>query len=151
MMTFPTAVQTCFRKYVTFAGRAGRAEYWWFVLFMIGAAIILYAVDRAIFGPRDPMSMWPQPLSGLFQLAMLLPAIAVGFRRLQDTGKPGWLILIPVGISVFANVVLAATPSIGLTAIMGLIQLIILVVMIWLLTRPSQPGDNAHGPNPHGQ
>ena len=84
-MTFVDAVKKCFTNYVGFTGRAPRSEYWWWVLFVVLASIIL--------------SMVSQELSGVFSLAVLLPGIAVAARRLHDMGKSGWwqlLIFIPL-------------------------------------------------------
>lgn len=97
-MSFQDAVRTCFAKYATFSGRAPRSEFWWFVLFTVLVNFALGVVDRAIFGiapDGQPVSI----LGALFSLAVLLPTIAVGVRRLHDLDRTGWwylLILIPV-------------------------------------------------------
>lgn len=74
------AVKTCFQKYVDFSGRAARPEFWWFFLFQIVVMVVIGIVSTT--------------LQGLAALAMLLPALAVGARRLHDTGKSGWWLLI---------------------------------------------------------
>lgn len=79
-MGFVEAVKTCFQKYVTFEGRAARPEYWWFILFCIVGGIV-----TSIFG---------QTLNAIFQLATLVPCVAVGARRLHDIGKSGWFQLL---------------------------------------------------------
>ena len=79
-MTFIEAVQACFKKYATFTGRAGKAEFWWFFLFQI---VVSFA-----------LSMVSEMLRGLAGLALLLPALAVGARRLHDIDKSGWLQLL---------------------------------------------------------
>lgn len=84
-MTFLEAVKTCFTKYGDFKGRASRAEYWWYTLF-----IVLASFAAGVIGDR---------VSALFALATLLPSLAVGARRLHDTNRSGWLqliVLIPV-------------------------------------------------------
>lgn len=97
-MSFQDAVRTCFANYATFSGRAPRSEFWWFVLFTVLVNFALGIVDRAIFGiapDGQPVSI----LGALFSLAVLLPTIAVGVRRLHDLDRTGWwylLILIPV-------------------------------------------------------
>ncbi len=79
-MDIKTAVITCLTKYVDFDGRASRSEYWWFFLFQIIAIMVLSVV---------------LPLLGsIASLALLLPALAVGVRRLHDIGKSGWWLLI---------------------------------------------------------
>jgi uncharacterized membrane protein YhaH (DUF805 family) len=79
------AVKTCLNKYADFKGRAARPEFWWFAL----ATFVVSAVLNRVV----PM------LGALFSLAVLLPSLAVGARRLHDIGKSGWfllLLLIPV-------------------------------------------------------
>lgn len=79
-MTFVESIAKCFTKYADFNGRATRPEYWWFILFTIlaGAAC----------------SVASQSLAALFQLAVLLPSLAAGARRLHDTNRSGWLQLL---------------------------------------------------------
>ena len=84
-MDFQTAVRTCLNKYVTIEGRARRSEYWWFVLFNIGGGIILSIVDSVL---------GIQLLNGLWTLALLLPSICVGVRRLHDRDMSGWWLLL---------------------------------------------------------
>jgi uncharacterized membrane protein YhaH (DUF805 family) len=79
-MTFGEAISTCFRKYATFEGRAVRSEFWWFFLFTFLASAAAGIVSDA--------------LSGLFSLAVLLPSLAVGARRLHDVDKSAWLLLL---------------------------------------------------------
>ncbi len=86
---FGEAISTCFRKYVTFSGRANRPEFWWFTLFGVLGGIAASIVDAAIFRSADY-----GPLNGLFSLAMLLPSLAVSIRRLHDTDRRGWWVLL---------------------------------------------------------
>jgi len=84
-MTFAESIRTCLTKYVDFNGTASRSEFWWFILFVIVVGAVLnYFIPLA---------------GGLFGLAMILPELAAGARRLHDTGKSGWLqllLLIPL-------------------------------------------------------
>lgn len=85
-MTFIESIRTCFAKYADFAGRASRAEFWWFALFVVLVASALVALSET--------------LGDVFLIAMLLPLLAAGTRRLRDAGKSGWwqlLLLAPVG------------------------------------------------------
>lgn len=79
-MTFQESIRTCFQKYVVFDGRATRSEYWWFVLFTFLASLALGFVSDL--------------LSSLFSLAVLLPSLAVGARRLHDIDKSAWWLLL---------------------------------------------------------
>lgn len=79
-MTFGDSISTCFSKYATFEGRASRSEYWWWLLFTI-----LASAAAGIFSDK---------LSALFSLAVLLPSLAVGVRRLHDTDRSGWFLLL---------------------------------------------------------
>ncbi|PWR20702.1 DUF805 domain-containing protein [Zavarzinia compransoris] len=74
------------KKYVDFNGRARRAEYWWFVLFTVIVSLVLGAIDALIFGTSL--------LGPLYSLAVLLPSLGVLVRRLHDTNRSGWWILI---------------------------------------------------------
>ncbi len=78
------------KKYAVFSGRARRKEYWMFVLIATLISIATAAIDYFIGG---------QLINSLYSLAILLPSIAVGARRLHDTGRSGWwqlLALIPI-------------------------------------------------------
>jgi len=79
-MTFGDSISTCFSKYATFDGRATRSEFWWFALFTVLASAIL--------------GMISETASGVFSLAVLLPSLAVGARRLHDTDRSGWFLLL---------------------------------------------------------
>ncbi|MCP4205506.1 MAG: DUF805 domain-containing protein [Shimia sp.] len=97
-MTFSEAIRTCFSKCVDFSGRAARSEYWWFILFIALGNIVLSFVDAAIFG-RSVDGQTVSILGAIWSLALFLPAIAVGVRRLHDRDMTGWwllLYLIPV-------------------------------------------------------
>jgi uncharacterized membrane protein YhaH (DUF805 family) len=108
-MNFQDAVKKCFTNYVGFSGRASRSEYWWWVLFVIVTSIVLSQVS--------------QELGGIFSLAVLLPGIAVGARRLHDIGKSGWWQLL------------------------SLIPLLGWLVLLYWAVQPSE-GDNAFGSAP---
>ena len=110
------------KKYTVFTGRARRMEYWFFVLFNILISAALSVVDY--FTGTYSADYHTGLLGGLYSLGVLLPAIAVTVRRLHDTGRSGWWILI------------ALVPVIG-----GIVLLIFMVL-------DSQPGDNKYGPSP---
>ena len=83
----------CLKNYVTFDGRARRKEFWFFMLVSFILGIIVQIID-AILG-TDKI------LNGVLNLALFLPSLAVGARRLHDTGRSGWwqlLVLTIIGI-----------------------------------------------------
>ena len=84
-MTFGQSIATCFRKYATFTGTASRSEFWWFQLFQIIVTVGTGIIDTAIL----------QPLAGL---ALVLPCLAVGSRRLRDVGRSPWWLLLYITI-----------------------------------------------------
>ena len=89
-MTFGQAISACFSKYATFDGRAGRPEYWYWVLFTVIAAAVLAIIDLAL-----PYHV----LERAFEVATFLPSLAVTFRRLHDVDRSGWwwlIVLIPL-------------------------------------------------------
>jgi uncharacterized membrane protein YhaH (DUF805 family) len=80
------------RKYATFTGRARRKEFWFFQLFVLLIGIALSLVDRML-GVLDDETGFGV-LSGIFSLAMFLPNLAVSVRRLHDTDRSGWWLLL---------------------------------------------------------
>src|ERR1700761_4741644 len=86
-MNFGQSISTCFRKYAEFNGRAGRSELWWFVLFLLLADAAAGLLDEGMFGGRNIVS-------GLWSLAVLIPSFAVWARRLHDTDRSGWWVLL---------------------------------------------------------
>ena len=117
-MGIQEAVTTCFANYVNFGGRAARPEYWWWVLFVIAAAVILQIIGGVVLGMDSGAG---GVLSGLFYLATLLPGLAVSVRRLHDTDRSGWWLLV------------ALIPLIG-----GL-------VLLYFMVQPGTPGPNQFG------
>lgn len=77
-------------NYLNFDGRARRAEFWWYFLANLIISIVLNIIDAAL----GLGGGYGGVLSGIYGLAVLLPGIAVGIRRLHDTGKSGWWLLI---------------------------------------------------------
>ena len=109
------------KKYAVFSGRARRKEYWMFVLFNFIAEIVLGIIENIIGMSAVTNS---SVLTGIYGLAVLVPALAVSVRRLHDTNHSGWWLFI------------------------GLIPLIGAIILLVFMVRDSQPGDNKYGPNP---
>lgn len=100
LMTFQDAIRICFNKYADFTGRASRPEFWWFALFIILSAAALAYLSETILN--------------IFLVATLLPLLAVGARRLRDSGTSTWWLfglLIPVGGIIILGFFWAAPPA----------------------------------------
>ena len=118
----------CFKQYADFNGRARRTEYWMFALFNV-IFIFLIIIIGTLLGSAllgDEGAILGAGLYVLYLLAMIIPSIAVGVRRLHDTGNSGWMLLV------------------GIIPIIGGIWIFILTVI------DSKPGENKWGPNPKG-
>jgi uncharacterized membrane protein YhaH (DUF805 family) len=107
------AVRACLTKYADFSGRAARPEFWWFILAQVVVGLVINIVP--FIG---------QVLGLLFSLAMIVPSLAAGARRLHDIGKTGWLQLI------------------------ALIPLVGWILLIYWYVQPGNPASNQFGPPP---
>jgi len=122
-MNFTTAIRTCLSKYATFSGRATRSEFWWFYLFIILIDLATAAIDSAL--DLDGVILDVDGfVSGLVHLALFLPSLAAGTRRLHDIGRSGW------------SQLLIVIPILGW------------IVLVYWWTRPTQPVPNAYGDVP---
>lgn len=135
-MGFQEAVRTCLSKYADFNGRASRAEFWWFFLFTVLVSLVLtiplfiIVALMAAMGDSSAgvgimgvvMILWYIVIFAV-TIALFIPLLAVGARRLHDWGQTAWLLLlyfVPCG-----NIAL---------------------IVMWALQ--GTPGDNAYGPKP---
>jgi uncharacterized membrane protein YhaH (DUF805 family) len=110
------------KKYAQFGGRSQRKEYWFFVLFNMIISLSLTFID-SLTGTLNPDIGWGL-LSGIYNLAIFIPSIAVGFRRLHDTGRSAWWFLL------------------------FLIPLIGFIVILIFLAQDSKEGENQYGISP---
>ena len=83
------------KKYAEFKGRSRRSEYWYFTLFSVLISLALNGLDFAFH---------TEYIDSLYSLAVLIPGLAVGVRRMHDVNKSGWFILVPI-----YNLILACT------------------------------------------
>ena len=108
------------KKYAVFSGRARRMEYWMFALFSTIIIIVLGVVDSVIGTTVEPGI---NIISSVYLLAVLVPSLAVSIRRLHDTGRSGWWLLINLTcVGVF--------------------------VILFFMFQAGKPGSNQYGPNP---
>lgn len=121
-MSFGAAVVSFFSKFATFSGRARRSEFWFAVLFTTLVSIVLAVIFPGETQVINDIAIQQSSLaSNLWQLAILVPSLALSWRRLHDVGRKGTyylFILIPI---------------------VGLIMLLIQFV------KDSQPGANEFG------
>ncbi|RZK20097.1 MAG: DUF805 domain-containing protein [Hymenobacter sp.] len=110
------------KNYAVFRGRARRREYWMFTLFSLIFSIAAFILDYMLGFTKDGSGV----ISSIYSLALLVPSLAVGVRRLHDVNKSGWFMFI------------ALVPLVG---------------VIWLLVldcTEGTEGPNQYGPNPKG-
>ncbi|MGR3914614.1 MAG: DUF805 domain-containing protein [Gammaproteobacteria bacterium] len=143
-MTLSKSIMTCMRKYATFTGRASRSEYWWFFLFtqvLLPVSYILVAVaafaahETAAFAvladTAEPAIVILLPGVAVAHVALFVPLLAVGARRLHDSGKSGWWQLLNCALVV---------PIFGVIAILALMA---------LLAHEGTKDENKYGPAVH--
>ena len=128
MMGFMDALTTVFRnKYATFSGRASRSEYWWAYLgyFVIATVLQIFAIiGGIILIDAGELALLPTLIAIVGIVALIIPTIAVSVRRMHDTGKSGWMLLILI------------IPCIGF-----------ILWIVWMV-EDGQAHDNAYGPVP---
>ncbi|MGL5775658.1 MAG: DUF805 domain-containing protein [Aeromonas veronii] len=105
------------KQYAVFSGRARRTEYWMFVLCNVIVMLLLGMVDKLIGGDKELFS-------SIYSLAVLLPSLAVAARRLHDTDRSAWWLLL------------------------GLIPIIGTLVLIYFMVCNGQQGPNRFGDDP---
>ena len=86
---FLGSIRACLTSYADFDGRTSRPQYWWFLLFVVLLAALATSLSEA--------------LGAAVLIALLLPTVAAGTRRLHDTGRSGWwqlFALAPFGVVI---------------------------------------------------
>jgi uncharacterized membrane protein YhaH (DUF805 family) len=148
-------------KYADFSGRAPRAEFWWYVLAVFILSIVAKIIDSLlgmhVWGPYGLVSV-------IVWLGLLVPNIAVSVRRLHDTNRTGWWLLVPVvpyclafvlGGAAMMGGAASGSPA-GMMAGAGIAWLFLMIgavgwiVLLVFYCLPGTPGDNRYGPNPYG-
>ena len=127
------SIESAFKKYFVWKGRASRSEFWWFYLFIIIGSIVTTLIDL-IYGV--PV------LNTIFTLATFIPFLSVFIRRLHDTGHSGWwywIVLMPIAIYSYEG-----------RNHKVLIPIFGFMYAIKLLFTLSEEGDNQYGSSPLG-
>lgn len=116
------------KHYVDFDGRTGRQVFWYYVLVFVLIYAALSIVESIFgFGGVTPYGFYyyqPRPLTGLLSLALLLPSLGIAARRLHDTDRSAWWLLV------------AFIPVVGW------------LVLIYFYAQPGTAGSNQFGPVP---
>ncbi len=147
-----------FENYANFSGRARRSEYWYFVLANLIIGVLLMIVDSAL-GLKIGNSN-SGILNSLYNLAVLIPGLAVAVRRLHDIGKSGKLLLLFYGLMIAFVLVMVVSGlavymsngGVGALGIGVFLPLLgILGIAIWMLIlfcREGDRGENKYGSDP---
>lgn len=151
------------KRYADFAGRSRRMEFWMYQLFLFALVIVFYIILFAAGGAMlmsggDPSSMVAAGgavmlislVFFLVWLALLIPSIAVAVRRLHDTNRSGWWILLPLAPYVLMFLGAAAeSQAIILLGSLGVLAAAILLIVFYFLD--GTPGPNKYGEDPKGR
>lgn len=170
-MEFGESIKTCFKKYVTFKGRASRSEFWWFYLFYYLLQNAIYIVLFAL----PLLGSFYNEIKGTEELAkpklyvleecliyllicipLWIPLLSATVRRLHDTGHSGWQLLGPSALLLLMIILMFC--GAGISKNIGFIMLAMcfigpfiygIIIFVWML-KISQPEENKYGPVPEG-
>ena len=151
-MSFKDAIKSFFVKFLTFSGRASRSEFWYAMLFcwLVSAGLGVWLfLDDTINGWKRPPAQLSlvAVLATLVNLAITIPSIAVGVRRLHDGGRSGWWYLLT--IAPFGLLLIGALSHMALLFLIAIIAapVPIVILIIWWC-KGGEPYDNPWGPDP---
>lgn len=142
------------RKYADFNGRARRSEYWWYVLGLVVAYLVATVLD-SLLGLNRMIAGLYGPFALLVALGTFVPSLAVAVRRLHDTNRSGWWMLVVVlpylalgiviGMAAGEGDAAAALGSAGLVALIAFAGAVLIFIFMLL---DGTKGDNRFGPDP---
>ncbi|HUD86621.1 MAG TPA: DUF805 domain-containing protein [Xanthobacteraceae bacterium] len=145
-MDFWQAVSSGFRNYVNFSGRAVRSEYWYWGLFVAIVTVAARVADYAIFGSNRF-----GPFRIIWDVATLLPSIALAVRRLHDTDRSGWWFAAIMGPVVLVGVLTFPFHVLFHVLFLLLFAIVLSVgILVYLFCQPGTAGPNSYGPDPFG-
>lgn len=141
-------------SYANFSGRSRRKEYWMFFLFNILISIVLSILDK-VLGLDNIVSIGGTAfrnngiIGSLYSLLIFVPSLSVGVRRLHDTNRSGWYLMLPFA-PLLLMLVTSFLPVLGvIVGLMGFLAMIVLgVLLIVFLATDGDAGENDYGPNP---
>ena len=147
--SFGEAISVCLKNYFAFSGRASRSEYWWFMLFTVLAGIAASVIDVILSGPT---AVSDGMVNSVVSLALMIPTLAVGWRRLHDTNRSGWWIggFWLAGIAIGALVAVLSSQESdalvnGLVVLIGLGSLVYFITLLVFLVQKGTAGANRFG------
>ena len=172
MMEPVEAVKTCLKKFFDFTGRARRSEYWWFVLF----TVIVSTIFSFLGGFWSVLSI----IGMIIGLVLTIPQLAALTRRLHDTGRSGWWVLlyalamlVVYGVLIYIlypyagelmgegdNMALAGIMADAISETPGAASVMVCSALVtlffWIITLifsvlDSKWGENKYGPSPKYQ
>lgn len=135
------------KRYAEFSGRSRRKEYWMYVLGLIIVAIVLGVIE-GVLGLTQMIGPYG-PLSALLAIGTLVPSLAVGVRRLHDTNRTGWWILLPI-VPELGAVAMLSTGNLPVAGILGIVALVLALVLLVFMVLEGTKGPNQYGPDPKG-
>jgi len=131
------------KKYTVFTGRARRKEFWMFMLFNYIVYFVLYILAYIL-----AHLTWLQDIlyiPYIYYLAVLFPALGVSIRRLHDTNRSGWFLL----LYFIPSIIISKAELFSLTY--TLTSSVALIIFIIFTVQEGTPGDNKYGPDPKAQ
>ncbi len=152
MLEFGESLSICWMKYADFKGRARRSEYWWWCLLCFIICTVTRFIDQILsLGHIVTMIAW---------LILVIPSMAVGTRRLHDTGRSGWWIVAEFVMAVIMWIMVFSVESlvyyssaiwIILYYIVVLLTFFVCFVILYFSVLDSHKGENQYGPSPKYQ
>lgn len=131
-----------FKRYSEFSGRSRRKEFWSFQLMLVILSVIAAAIDGGLGMSTLVLGLYG-PLTFLLIVVVITPHLSVSIRRLHDTGRPGWWLLL--GLAPIAAMLLV--PVAGWTLV-AVANVLVAVVLLYYLIQDGTAGPNHYGPDP---
>lgn len=147
-MTIGESVETCFKKYAVFKGRASRSEFWYFFLFNTIVSLVttlVFLLLIFLLGEERWMIL-PSLLLMIYNFVIILPSSAVYVRRLHDVGVSGWWYLVYVVLSVLGGV--CQICNISIASVLMFITILMGIFMFIFTLMKGGKGENKYGPMP---
>lgn len=147
-MTIGESVETCFKKYAVFKGRASRSEFWYFFLFNTIVSLVTTLVFLLLIFllGKEKWMILPSFLLMIYSFVIILPSSAVYVRRLHDVGVSGWWYLVYVVLSVLGGV--CQICNISIASVLMFITISMGIFMFIFTLMKGGKGENKYGPMP---